>query len=204
MAHETFAPWAETVPGVSHVVAADELLALREDEWRYELVEGKLIRMTPTGLEHRDIWIRLFRALDRFVESSGLGFVTPTDTGFRLPLVGNGDTVLAPDIAFVSVEHEHQLPAPSTPERKKFLPVAPDLAVEIASPDQHRPEMAEKVRLYVEAGTRLVWVIWPAVRQVDVWQPGSNTPTAVLELPDLLDVLDVLPGFTYPVTHLFT
>jgi len=53
-------------------------------------------------------------------------------------------------------------------ERKKFFPVAPDLAVEVVSPDRYHPEMAEKARLYLQLGVRLVWVTWPDSRQVDV------------------------------------
>jgi Uma2 family endonuclease len=203
MAHDTLAPWAETVARGGRVMTADELLALRKDEWQYELVEGRLIRMTPTGLEHHDIWAKLYRALDRFVEDNHSGLMISADTGFKLPLSGKTDTVLAPDIAFVNAENAHRLPAPGTPERKKFLPLAPDLAVEIASPDERRPEMSEKARLYLEAGTRLVWVIWPSAQQVDVWQAGSDAPTASLGVKGVLEGRDVLPGFAYSVTDLF-
>jgi len=52
MKHDTLAPWAEPVPDVAYPFTADALLGLREDEWRYELVDGRLVRMAPTGLEH--------------------------------------------------------------------------------------------------------------------------------------------------------
>ncbi len=81
--------------------------------------------------------------------------------------------------------------------------MAPDLAVEIPSPDQYRPEMAEKARLYLAVGVRLVWVIWPRWRQVGVWRPGAAAPVATLDTTGTLDGLDVLPGFTYPVARLF-
>ena len=81
--------------------------------------------------------------------------------------------------------------------------MAPDLAVEVASPDQHRPEMAQKAQLYLTLGTRLVWVVWPSRRQVDVWRTGSDTPMATLGTGDILESQDVLPGFSYPVARLF-
>jgi hypothetical protein len=50
---------------------------------------------------------------------------------------------------------------------------------------------------------RLAWVVWPASRQVDLWQPGRATPVALLNASDTLDGLDVVPGFTVPVAQLF-
>ena len=62
--------------------------------------------------------------------------------------------------------------------------------------------MAGKAREYLNAGTRLVWVIWPRRRQVDVWRTGDDEPTA-LTVEDRLDGEDVVPGFSYPVAELF-
>jgi Uma2 family endonuclease len=86
----------------------------------------------------------------------------------------------------------------------RFKPwrVAPDLAAEIASPDQHRPEMAEKARHYLAAGVRLAWVLWPKRQQVDVWRFGYDIPVDTLALNEVLDGLDVLPGFSYPLSKL--
>jgi Uma2 family endonuclease len=80
---------------------------------------------------------------------------------------------------------------------------APDLAVEVASPNQFRPEMAAKAQLYLQRGVRLVWVVWSADRQIDVWHPGSDEPVVTLGTNDHLDGGDVLPGFTHPVADLF-
>lgn len=204
MAHELFAPWAELVPGVGHPLGPDELLAFDDGQYQYELVEGRLVRMAPTGLEHRDVWIRLFRALDRYAEGLSGALVTPPDTGFRMTQPGKGETVLSPDIGFISAERAATLPAEGTPERRRFLPLAPDLAAEIASPDQYQPEMAKKAALYLDSGVRLVWVIWPAARQVGVWRPGSSQPFAMLGIGDMLDGGEALPGFTLPIVRLFS
>ncbi|HEX6123073.1 MAG TPA: Uma2 family endonuclease, partial [Ktedonobacterales bacterium] len=150
MRQNTLAPWAELVPDTGPMTA-DELLALPEDEWKYELVDGRLVRMPPTGLEHFDVTDALHAALRTYVRASGLGIVTLPDTGFRLTAPDLTETVLSPDVAFVRAERVAQLPPPGDPARKKFLPLAPDLAAEIASPDQYRPEMAEKARRYLAA-----------------------------------------------------
>ena len=203
MAQATLAPWAELVPGVDRLMSEDELLTLPDDEWQYELVAGRLVRMPMSGLEHRDVTFQILIALHDFNRDRDLGLITLPDTGFRLSPPGEPDTVLAPDIAFVRGERVQQLPAPGTPERRKFLPLAPDLAVEVASPEQYRPVMAAKARLYLAVGVRLVWVVWPRWRRVDDWRPGSDQPVATLGVDDHLDGLDVLPGFTYPVARLF-
>ena len=203
MAQATLAPWAELVPGADRVMTEDELLALPDDEWQYELVAGRLVRMPMSGLEHRDVTFQILIALHDFNRDRNLGLITLPDTGFRLSPPGQPDTVLAPDIAFVRGERVQLLAAPGTPERRKFPPPAPDLAVEVASPDQYRPEMAAKARLYLSVGVRLVWVVWPRWRRVDVWRPSSDQPVATLGVDDHLDGLDVLPGFTYPVARLF-
>ena len=63
--------------------------------------------------------------------------------------------------------------------------------------------MGAKARRYLKAGTRLVWIVWPRRRQVDVWRPGDQTPSQTLGLADSLDGLDVVPDFTYPLAKLF-
>ena len=122
--------------------------------------------------------------------------MTGADGEFDL---GHG-TALAPDVAFVRAE---RVPPPTSPIYEKAWPLAPDLAVEVASPNQYRPAMARKAQRYLNAGTRLVWVVWPKRKEVDVWRPGDIKPSATLGVDDVLDGLDILPGFTYPVERLF-
>jgi Uma2 family endonuclease len=109
-------------------------------------------------------------------------------------------TELGPDVAFVRAEN---VPPRTSPIYAKAWPVAPDLAVEVASPNQHRPEMGEKAKRYLAAGVRMVWVVWPRRRQVDVWRAGDVQPRATLGMTDYLDGMDVVPGFTCPVADLF-
>jgi len=80
--------------------------------------------------------------------------------------------------------------------------LAPDLAVEVASENQFAPGMAAKARTYLSFGTRLVWVIWPRYKRVNVWRRDDDTPTS-LGVEDILDAGDVVPGFTYPIARLF-
>jgi Uma2 family endonuclease len=199
MAHEIIAPWAERVPGASPMTA-DELLALHDDGWQYELVDGVLVRMPSPGYRHGRIVFRLAMALATYVTAHRLGEIVAAETGFLLSRPGEPDTVLGPDIAFVRSEH---VPPHDAPGVEKYLRLAPDLVVEVASPDQYKPEMAAKARLYLAAGVRLVWLVWPAAHTVDVWRPGNDAPITSLTTAEALDGLDVVPGFTYPLADLF-
>lgn len=203
----TIAPWAEPVPGVDHGVTADELLRWPDDAqhlWQYELVGGRLVRIAPPGFEHGELTHNLSAPLHLYVKAHALGVVTAAATGYLLSRPGEEDTVLAPDIAFVSAARLADQPSPGNPARRRFLRVAPDLAVEVPSPDQYRPEMAAKARQYLAAGVRLVWVVWPDRREVADWRPGSAEPAATLGSDDWLDGEGIVPGFRLRVAELFT
>jgi Uma2 family endonuclease len=205
VAHQnTLAPWAELVPEVGPMTI-DGLLALPDDSrWQYELVEGRLVRMPASGFEASRIAALLVAALITFVQPRGLGAVTGADGTYDLTQPEDrGETGLVPDVAFVVAG---RLPPRGSPAYTKALPLAPDLVAEVVSPSQFRPEMADKARRYVQAGVRLMWLIWPKYQQVDVWRPdaqGAAQLAATLALGDALDGLDVLPGFAYPLTDLF-
>jgi Uma2 family endonuclease len=201
MANSTLAPWAELAPGVDRLLTDDDLLRINDDNWAYELVEGRLVRMPPAS--GGDSWtaVSLATAITVFVQARNLGRVTGADGTYVLSQPGEPITSLVPDVAFV---REGRYPSPDSPDFRRAWHVAPDLAVEVVSPNQYRPEMAEKARLYLEAGVRLLWLVWPTYRQVDVWRAGADRPVATLNTGDVLDGLDVLPGFTYPVRRLFS
>lgn len=203
MAQNIIAPWAELVPNVGPMTI-EQMLALPDDGWQYELVEGRLVRMPGSGFEASTIAMELGAALLAFVKPRGLGRITGSDGTYNLTQPDDtGETGLVPDVAFVAA---HRLPPRNSDEYAKALPLAPDLVVEVASPSQFRPEMKDKAERYIFAGVRLIWIIWPKRQEVDVWRPdatGSPTLLSTLTAADHLDGLDILPGFTYPVASLF-
>jgi Uma2 family endonuclease len=194
------APWAEPAPSYRRrTLTATDLTALPADKWLYELVAGLLVRMPPPQEYHGYLAAEISGTLRDYVKKSHLGRVYVGDTGFNLTLPDEDkDTILGTDVAFVRAE---RLPSAS-PASDAYFPGPPDLAVEIASPSQFRPEMGAKAWLWLQRGTRLVWVVWPARREVDVWTPGQDTPVTVQEGASL-EGGDVLPGFSYPLADLF-
>lgn len=192
MASPTTATWAEPVHWT-----ADDLLRLSNEGWRFELVQGELVRMAPTGGWHGLRTGRLHGALAAFVRAHGLGEVAAAETGFDLTQPGDaGQTVLAPDVAFVRAENVPLLDVEEYPR------VVPDLVAETASPSQSREGLSDKARAWLKAGVRLVWVIWPKRHIVDVWQPGASSPVT-LDIDATLDGGDVLPRFSYALADLF-
>jgi len=196
------APWAEVAPGyVGRALTAADLAALPEDGWLYELVEGYLVRMPPPKERHGYLELEIGATLRAFIKLHGLGRAYVGETGFDLTLPGEArQTVLGADVAFLRAE---RVPPESEGDDEPYIAGPPDLVVEIASPSQYRPEMGAKAWTWLQRGARLVWVVWPKRRQVDVWTPGQDEP-ARLDLGDTLDGADVLPGFTYALADLFT
>ncbi len=195
---DPIAPWAEIVPHMPPMTV-DELHAIPDDGWAYELVQGVLVRMPLSGFGASSIGLLLGAELTVYVKKQGLGRVTGEQGGYRLDPAHPRDTELGPDYAFVRAD---RLPPRTSPEYMKALQLAPDLAIEVVSENQYAPGMAAKAKTYLSFGTRLVWVVWPRYERVDVWHPGDETPTA-LGVDDTLDGEDVVPGFTYPIADLF-
>jgi len=175
-------------------MTADELLAMPDDGYRYELVEGELRRMSPAGDEHGLVGMELAIPLGSHVKKNGLGKLYLAETGFLIKT--NPDTVRAPDIAFVRMERIKESPAV-----RGYRIGAPDLTVEVISPGDTVSEVEEKVAEWLEAGARMVWVVSPKLRTVTVYR--SLTDIVTLTMKDKLDGGEVVPGFQIDVAEIF-
>lgn len=176
-------------------ITAEDLIRIPDDGFRYELVRGRLKRMTPAGGRHGAVGVRLVRALVQHVEEHELGEVFGPDTGFTL--TRDPDTVRAPDVAFVAAERVRALGGIP----KGYWPGAPDLAVEILSPNDAVKEIRAKVREYLRHGTRAVWVVDPRDHTITIHLPSGAS--SVLRGAGTLDGNDVVPGFRLDIARLF-
>lgn len=172
-----------------------DLLALSGDENRYELIRGDLIMMSPASPVQGRYAMRLGHALYDYVDDHDLGEVYTAEPGFELQPDPEG-IVRAPDIAFVRKEH---IPPPD--QETGFWPIAPDLVVEIISPSETAEAVQDKVRDYLAAGVRLIWLVYPKTKTVVEYQ--SPTQIRQLTIEDSLDGGEVIPGFSYPLKDLF-
>jgi Uma2 family endonuclease len=173
---------------------ADELLHIPSDGFRYELIRGELKKMAPAGYEHGTLAALVTGLLIAHVRAQGLGKVTAAETGFKLST--DPDTVRAPDVAFVS-----QARLDEVGPVQGYWPGAPDLAVEVVSPNDLYTEVNDKVAEWLAAGSGMVVVINPRRQQVFVHL--SPTEVKVLEVEDTLYGGEVVPGWQLSVSELF-
>jgi Uma2 family endonuclease len=176
------------------LLTADDLLRLSSQGVRGELIRGVLYETMPTGRQHGKILANLTGALISFVKPKSLGSVEVGDVGVWLER--DPDTVRAPDIAFFSPEKD-----PPEEIAARYAEVVPDLLAEIVSPNDTPREVREKAEVWLGFGVGMVWVVNPDTRTVDVHRRGL--PIITLTDQDALDGLDILPGFTCPVSEVF-
>ena len=176
------------------LLTAGELLQLYSRGVRGELIRGVLHETMPTGQQHGEIVANLVVEMGVFLKSRRLGRLTASDAGVWLER--DPDTVREPDVAFFSVEK-----VPPGMEVPGYSETVPDLVAEIVSPRDSRRAVRDKAWMWLSHGVRLVWVVRPKTRTVDVYRPGRPVSTLVEDA--FLDGADVLPGFSCPVSAVF-
>ena len=176
------------------LLTADDLLRLSSGGVRGELIRGALIETMPAGHRHGKIVTRLVMRLGAFIEPQPLGTLTASDSGVWLER--DPDTVREPDVAFFSSEK-----CPPDERVTGYAEVAPDLVVEVVSPTDRLTEVNDKALMWLRYGVRLVWVVRPDERLIDVHRDGH--PVATLTESESLDGVDVLSGFSCAVREVF-
>ena len=154
-----------------------------------ELIHGEIVEKMPTE-EHGVVAGNVFAPLHNFVTPRRLGRV-----GFEVrhrPPADDYNSRL-PDISFSSIRRPIVT--------KGSVPTMPDLAVEVQSPDDSIKEMREKATYYLANGAKLVWLVYPRKRIIEVY--SANGEIDILHENDILSGEEVLPGFTLPVAHIF-
>ena len=150
--------------------------------------------MSPTGYKHGRYEGRFYKYLEAFVKPKQLGEVAVGEVGIYIRR--NPDTVRAADVAFISNERYAQ-----QKQEEGFLEVAPELIVEVMSPDDRWSDVKQKWREYFSIGVKLVWVADPMARTVSAHR--SLTDVREFTEADSLTGDDVLPGFSVAVASLF-
>ena len=178
----------------TRLLTAEDLLQLYGRGERGELIRGVLCETMSTGIEHGRVVMNLGAEIRSYAKHRRLGTLFGSDAGVWLER--DPDTVREPDIAFILADRL-SLDTRTT----GYSEVVPDLVVEVRSPSDTHREVNDKARMWVSYGVRLVWVVHPDTRTVDIHRPGEAVAT--LGEDDALDGLDALPGFTCPVTEVF-
>jgi len=180
------------VPNMPALMTADELLRTHIPDKRIELVRGVLVVREPPGYRHGEVTARLAKALMDHTDAHDLGRVLVGDAGFKLAT--DPDTVRGPDLAFI---RRDRVPHPSPAGYAAF---APDLVIEVISPGDRPGEILAKVADWLNAGTRLVWIVDPERRTARVYRQDGSL--IVVTESNMLEGEDVVPGFTCPLASI--
>ena len=172
---------------------ADDLLTLPNSEG-FELVDGKLVE-THMGAVSAYVGVRLSRRLVEFCDEPFRGWVLPADATYQY-LPDRPNLVRKPDVSFI---RPGRLPDERLPEG--HIRLAPDLVVEVISPNDLYYEVEEKIAEYRSGGVRLIWVVVPPTRTVLIRRLDGSA-AEVREDGDLSGE-DVVAGFHCPVADLF-
>jgi len=175
-------------------MTAEELLRLPRGQFRYELINGELKTMSPAGHNHGRITMRIAAPLAQFVWENKLGEVFAAETGFKL--TWDPDTVLAPDVSFISEKRAKDLK-----QSKGYWPGPPDLAVEVISPSERKTEVKTKALQWLHYGAKQVWVVDLKQETVTIYRTSSEVVT--LSKEEELSAEDLIPGFSIGIADIF-
>lgn len=174
------------------LITGEELAAMG-DLGRCELVEGRIVKLSPTKMPHGRYEFEMARLLGNFVEKHDLGVVMVGEVGVYTRR--DPDTVRGADVLYIS----HERLAQATPGG--FMDVAPELIVEVMSPSDRWSEVRKKIKEYFEIGVTAVLIVEPEEQTIALYR----SPTAIQEfaLNGALTLEDILPGFNLPLNQLW-
>lgn len=176
------------------IQTAAELFSAPRSGKRYELVKGVLIVMSPAGSEHGRIASRILIRLGSHVEARDLGETFAAETGFLIE--SEPDTVRAPDAAFVSHKKLSE-----TVQTSAYLPLSPDLVVEVVSPNDSSSEVEAKAEQWINAGSQIVLVADPKNETLRIYR--SKSEIQVLHAGEAFSSGDVCGDWQLAVNDVF-
>jgi Uma2 family endonuclease len=189
-----------SVSAAARKMTVEEFLAFCElpenADRHFELIDGEIAEKEVAGIQSSSVAMRIGFLLTLFLEQNLgqdgelLGTLTDAQGSYAL----NSSTALMPDIGFIS---KARMPVATV----SAAPTAPDLAVEVLSPSDRLRAMRLKADRYLANGTRIVWLVIPKTRQIEVYD-GDADPV-VLTGDDVLTGGAVLPGFSCTVADVF-
>lgn len=157
-----------------------------------QTAQGELIIMPPTGWKSGNRNSKLTARVEVWADADGTGLAFDSSTGYILP---NG-AKRSPDASWVSRERLEAL----NPDPTRFLPMAPDFAVELRSANDDLKTVQKKMQEYIANGVRLGWLIDPQNQRVEIYRIGQEIE--VLQSPTNLSGEEVLPGFVLELNQI--
>ena len=177
----------------------EERLITGEELLRYpdlgpcELVDGRIVPLTPTRPEHGEVELDLGSELRAWARLSGRGRAFSGEVGIYIRR--NPDTVRAADLVYISNERFAQR------GKSSYLNVAPELVVEVLSPTDRKGDIVTKIKDYLSVGVDRVWIVDSKRQCIFAYRP--DTEVQQFKVGDVLRDEELLPGFRLPVEDLF-
>ncbi len=189
--------WSFSLPKIGYtdgMAVAKKLLTAEEfgllpEHRDHELIDGELVEIMPTNDEHGEIVTELLTRLRTWAKANKTGRVG-TESGFILRR--NPDRLRGPDIFFIKADRTPGFTG-------SFYDIYPDLVVEVISDSDTVKVIKGKLNDYFSAGTQLIWLVYPSLKQVEAHTPTGST---IFFADDTLQA-DLLPGFSCNVAELF-
>lgn len=153
--------------------------------------QGDLIIMPPTGGETGDRNSEINFQLRLWNKQYNLGKVFDSSTGFKLP----NNAYRSPDSAWIPIKKWNNLTAEQC---QKFLPLSPDFIIELRSPSDSLKTLQDKMKEYIDNGTKLGWLINLQDKQIEIYRQGKDTE--ILEHPQTLSGENILLNFSLDLT----
>ena len=155
---------------------------------RVEWVDGEVVIMSPVNLNHGDLNVWLGMILRGFAEQHDLGRVLGPEIMCRFQSKTR-EVGLVPDVLFIAADRLNIL-------KRTHIAGAPDLVIEIVSPDSSSRDYREKYHDYESGGVREYWVVNPLSKRVEVWARNEESGEfrALIETEGQF-TSKVLPGF---------
>ncbi|HWE02083.1 MAG TPA: Uma2 family endonuclease [Tepidisphaeraceae bacterium] len=181
---------AEIIP----TYTPEDLLRM-PDNSTMELVDGQIVEK-PVSAESSKIEGRFYFCFETFLLNNPVAEVYPASLGYQC-FDGNPTKIRKPDTTVIRLDRLNKLRDPNP----GYMPIVPDLAVEVISPNDVVYDVDEKIREYLDAGFPLVWLADPKARTVTVY-PRNGRPV-IHTADDELTAEAVLPGFRCKVGDFF-
>ncbi len=176
------------------LTTAEQLFDQADDGYRYDLFQGMLEIMSPAGGRHGRVAFRLAYLLNQHVEAGQLGVVFAAETGFLL--ARNPDTVLAPDVAFISRRRYQGIE-----DETRFIAIIPELTIEVLSPNDRLSRVEAKAFAWLDAGAKLVLIVDPAQETVRAYR--SRDGIQIFEADEIVECSDAVAGWQLCVREVF-
>ncbi len=176
-------------PQSNFPLAVEDKIIDREKQ--VELVDGEEEIKNMSGAKAGGIALRLGAEIWYFARDKQLGRVYGADTMFT---VGKNERM--PDVAFVSSK---KIPKKGEPLKKWNF--APDIAIEVISPNDVYDKIFDKLNDYFNAGVKQVWLVEPRFERIRIYKSPNESST--LQKDDDLTCEDILPNFKLPLTNIF-